>query len=331
MRYDLRVLWVDDTEAYFTEEMEVVNTYAEDHGISVEFRYLDNPSDFLEIIRKDGSYFKMYDIFFIDYALATNLLGSELIRELKNNEYVTDILFYSTQNEKEIRTIISNNVGSYEGVYIARKENFEEKAQQLIIKNARNLTSLYNIRGFLMDQTSENDYTIISYIEEKYSLLNSDQKSVIGDIIISSLREEFGDDYKKANDVISKIENNGAGNIKKIFDYKKSLITVSTKYKVFMKMLEFMGETAFSDYSVQEYLDEIVKARNTLAHKKLDICKMQKYILYYDDVRQFRGRVCPPNCDDHNDDNKYSLEAWEDIRRKARLFEKGIIKIQESL
>lgn len=331
MRYDLKVLWVDDTRDYYEEAMEVVNTYAEDHGIMVNFEYLNDPNEFMKTIERNSEGFKVYDLFFIDYALSENLLGSDLICELKKNELFTDILFYSSQNEKDIREIISNNVGSYEGVYIAKKINFEEKATQLIVKNARSLTSLYNIRGFLMDQTSENDFTITSYVEEKYSLLNDDQKAIIGDIIIDSLRKEYIEDYKKANEIIESIQKSGVSNIKKMFSYKTTLISLNARYSIFKKMLEFLGENAFDDYSVQQYMEEVVKARNTLAHKKLDVCKMQKYILYYDKISQYRSRSCPPSCDLHSDEQKYSLNDWEEIRKNARIFEKEMMEIQKSM
>lgn len=331
MRYDLRVLWVDDTKDFYEETREVVNTYAEDHGIIVNFEYINDPKDFIQKIELNSEGFKIYDMFFIDYALSEELLGSDLIKELKKNELFTDILFYSSQNEKAIRDIISNNVGSYEGVYIAKKINFEEKAKQLIAKNARSLTSLYNIRGFLMDQTSENDFTIRSYVEEKYSILNPDQKAIIGKIIIDSLREQYGEDYKIANELIEKIESTGISNIKKFFSYQTALIPQKVKYAIFMKMLEFLGEDAFDEYSVQEYLDEVVKARNTLAHKKLDVCKMQKYIMYYDTISQYRSRSCPDSCEFCAEDKKYSLPEWENIRKNTRLFEKEILKIQKAI
>lgn len=331
MRFDLRVLWVDDTRTFYEESMEVVNTYAEDKGITIDFEYLDDPQKFIEIIESNCDGFKVFDMFFIDYALSSTLLGSKLILELKRRDFVTDILFYSSQNEKEIREIISNDVGSYEGVYIARKSNFEEKAKQLVLKNAKSLTSLYNIRGFLMDQTSENDFTIISYVEENYEKLNPDQKGIIGDIVINSLKGQYGDEYKKANELIQEIKQSGISNIKRIFGYESALIPIKVKYQIFMKMLEFDGEVSFNEYSVEQYLNEIVKARNTLAHKKIDVCKMQKYILYYDKVSQYKARSCPDSCEDHSDEKKYSLVEWETIRKNARIFEKEMMTIQESL
>ncbi len=332
MRYDLSVLWVDDTKSYYEETKDIISIKAEDIGITIYFEYVDNAETLFEAIKKDSEGFKAFDLFFIDYALSSKkIFGSDLVKKLKQTKIVSDILFYSGQNQTNLRAMVNDDAGLYEGVYVVGKDNFEEKAWQLIEKNAKTLTSLYNIRGFLMDQTSENDYTINSYIEEKYKDLGGDQQKVICDIIVDYLTKEYAGGYDKANEIIEKIKNNGLSNIKKLFDYKQTLITLSLKYSIFEKMLEFNGETAFGDYSVQDYLHEIVKARNDLAHKKLDVCRMQKYILYYDKISQYEKRKCTDNCDNHTDDFKYSLEDWKRIRRNARLFEKGIEEIQKNL
>ena len=40
------------------------------------------------------------------------------------------------------------------------------------------------------------------------------------------------------------------------------------KYKMFERMIEFDNTLAFSEITIEQYLSEIVKARNNLAHKK---------------------------------------------------------------
>ena len=50
--------------------------------------------------------------------------------------------------------------------------------------------------------------------------------------------------------------------------------------------------------------------------------------MYYDNVNQFIDRQCPENCEEHFDDNKYSLADWEKIRQDTYKFGKGIDAIQ---
>lgn len=222
-------------------------------------------------------------------------------------------------------------LGSFEGVYIANRTNFEEKSYYLINKNARRLTTLSNIRGFLMDQTSENDYTIKSYILRNFSKLSMIQQKEITEMLLDFIKKKVQNFDIKANDEIIKLETKGIGNINQTMKMMDELFPIKLKYEVFEKMVGFLAETEFEEVTVQQYIDEIIKARNTLAHKKLDVCKTQKYIKYYDTINQFEDRQCPEDCGAHSDDNKYSLEQWDTLRKKVQKFGKSIDIIQGKL
>lgn len=331
MRYDLRIMWVEDTPTFFRETKEILEMFAEDNGISLQFDYIENASEFFERMQYDVQGFKLYDVFFVDYSLSDDIVGSSLIKLLRDEKMDSDILFYSSERESDIRETVISNLGSFEGVYIANRTNFEEKSNYLINKNARRLTSLSNIRGFLMDQTSENDYTIKSYILRNYAKLSSEQKQVISEMLLTYIRTKVQDFNANANEEIVKLENAGIKNINQTLKMMDELFPLKLKYSIFQKMVEFLGETAFEDVTVEQYIEEIVKARNTLAHKKLDVCRTQKYIKYYDTIIQYESRRCPANCDEHIDDSKYSLEQWDSLRKKVQKFGKSIDSIQKKL
>ncbi len=331
MRYDLRILWVDDTPAFFDETKEILEMFAEDNGISLRFDYIENVNEFFKRMKNDIKGFKLYDIFFVDFTLSDDIVGSNLIRDLRREKMDSDILFYSSEHESDIRKTVVEDLGSFEGVYIANRENFEEKSNYLINKNARRLTTLSNIRGFLMDQTSENDYTIKSYILRKFDMLSQSQKQEISEMLLESIKDKEQKFITHANTEITKLENSGIKNIKQTMGLMNELFPIELKYRVFQKMIEFLGEQAFNEVSVQQYMDKIIKARNTLAHKKLDVCRTQEYILYYDTVKQFEDRQCPLSCDEHSDDNKYSLKQWDSIRKDVQKFGKSIDTIQGRL
>lgn len=42
MRYDLNILWVEDTATYYEETKEILEAYAEDNGISIKFHYIQD-------------------------------------------------------------------------------------------------------------------------------------------------------------------------------------------------------------------------------------------------------------------------------------------------
>lgn len=331
MRYDMNILWVEDTKTYFKEAKEILEALAEDIGISVKFHYIEDVMEFFEMIKQNESGFKLYDIFFIDYSLSSGVEGNQLISELRTKKLDSDILFYSSDKEDEIKDIVQNDIFSFEGVYIANKLNFDEKSYWLIKKNARRLTSLSNIRGYLMDQTSENDFTVQSYILEKFDSLTQEQKKEISDMFLDYIKSKKEKFVTQASDEIEKLEKDGISNINKIMGLSSELFPIHLKYEIFSKMLEYDSEISFEDVTVEKYLNDIVKARNTLAHKKLDVCKTQEYILYYDTLKQLEARKCPADCSEHTDKFKISIDQWNDIRKDIHRFGNQIDNVQKSI
>ena len=331
MRYDMNILWVEDTKTYFEEAKEILEALAEDIGISVKFHYIEDVMEFFEMIKQNESGFKLYDIFFIDYSLSSGVEGDRLIADLRTKKLDSDILFYSSDRENDIKDKIQKDIFSFEGVYVANKENFDDKSYWLIKKNARRLTSLSNIRGYLMDQTSENDFTVQSYILSKFDILTQEQKKEISDILLNYIKSKKEEFVTHAGDEIKKLENNGIRNINKVMGLGSELLPIHLKYEIFSKMLEYDTEISFEDVTVEQYINDIVKARNTLAHKKLDVCKTQEYILYYDNMKQFEARKCPADCLEHSDEYKISIEQWSNIRKDIHKFGNQIDNVQKSI
>ncbi|MCB7487979.1 hypothetical protein LIX92_00695 [Faecalibacillus faecis] len=93
MRYDLNILWIEDTLTYYEEAKELLESYAEDSGISVKFYYIQNVKDFYDKMRNNEEGFKLYDIYFIDYSLSDGVVGSDLISLLRTKKLMQTFCF----------------------------------------------------------------------------------------------------------------------------------------------------------------------------------------------------------------------------------------------
>lgn len=330
MRSDLNIFWVDDTRSFYEEVEKILKIYADDLGITIKFTYQQDATVLLDSLRKETDGFKLYDIYFVDYALSNGVVGDSLIKILRDNDIDSDILFYSSEKEEEIRKSVIDDLNLFQGVFIANRDNFEEKSNLLIRKNAKKLLSLNYIRGILMDHTSENDYTVKSYILRNFEKLNEEQKEVITKILIEKLKERLKE-AEELSSKISKIENEGINSIKRIMQYSNTDFPLKTKYQIFEKMVEFLDPQTTQEILISRYFHDIIGVRNKLAHKKLEICKTQKFILYYDTIDQKQDRVCPEDCSEHDDENKISLEYWGKIRKEMIKFGKYFDDVQLNL
>lgn len=117
MRYDLNILWVEDTEGFYRENSEILEMQAEDLGLNVKFDYIQIAQELFDRIEKSASGFRLYDMLFVDYSLSNGLGGDKIIKELRKNELDADILFYSSQLEIEMRSKIIEDLQSFQGIY----------------------------------------------------------------------------------------------------------------------------------------------------------------------------------------------------------------------
>ncbi|MGG1672644.1 hypothetical protein ACIFOE_18750 [Paenibacillus sp. NRS-1783] len=331
MRFDLKLLWVDDLDMYYKENKEIIEMLVEDLGLTVQIEYIQDARTFLDRIKREESGFKTFDMFFIDYSLSFDIVGSSLIKELRSINVDSDILFYSSEHEADIRETISKDLGSFEGVYIANRNNFDEKSTYLIQKNSKRLSSLSNIRGLLTDQTSQNEFIVNSYILQEYPKLNDQQQKGITEMVLNSMKFQKLDFDSSADKEIKKIEENGNLDIKKMFKIRNFLFTLDMKNQVFQKITEFNNIT-MSDGTFFEEYKKVTKLRNKLAHKKLEVCAGQKHIISSDNIKQHNDRMCSSDCNALTiDDNKISMAQWESLRKQVLNYGKFFDSILEKL
>lgn len=329
MRNDLTILWIDDAQKWQLEQKEILQMDMEDLLITASI-HLENKGDIvLGSINRQTSGFKIYDIILVDYSLSKGVVGDQIINKLRTQKIDCDILFYSADKSKNIKEISIQN--DFEGVYICSRDNFRDKVLMLIEKNIRKQTSILNIRGILMDQTSENDYIVNSYILKKYESLSNTDKQNIVTLLLDEMRSLKNNQIALFESVLASIEKEGIKNINSFLKTSTNVLTLELKYKLFKKIIEATSNNSFDQYSLDSYFVEIVKKRNTLAHKKIDICRQQSFIKYYDNINQYEARACPSDCCNHSNEFKISIEQWKEIRKLIMKYAKCFDKVLTNL
>ncbi|WP_181150994.1 hypothetical protein [Paenibacillus sp. PCH8] len=314
------------------ENKEILEMLVEDVGLTIQIEYVQDAQKFLDRLEREKSGFKTFDMFFIDYSLSYGILGSSLIKKLRGINVDSDILFYSSQHESDIREMVSKDLGSFEGVYIANRNNFDEKSNYLIKKNSKRLSSLSNIRGLLTDQTSQNDFIVNSYVMNEYPKLTSEQQVEIMNIILDLMKKQK-EAFAEASEIeIMKIETKGSIDIKKLFKLRNFLFTLDMKYKMFQKIIEYNNVSTFDDNPFENYKD-VTQWRNKLAHKKLEVCKGQRHIIFSDNHKQHTNRMCSDDCivieTDLNE--KISIDEWNILRKKVVSYGKCFDSVLDSI
>lgn len=305
MRADLRVLWIEDSEEFYKNNLERLQLEISDFGVSVAFDYCKDAKRIKQELRDDQKGFVKYDLFFVDYALSYGIKGNTIIEDLRKM-METDILFYSSDRISELTEAIQRKQQVFMGVYTAERNDFVKMALRLIKKNSRRLLSLTTIRGTIMEQTSENDFIVDSYLRKRFNSVDEKCKAEIRAVLNECSLHHKSMDHK-FNPVIQGFID-GKETMDNLLKAPTFLLPLRAKYKIVSLMLQEGGEK--NEKKIDDYLNSIVDARNKLAHRKLELSDDYSKIFSFSTIDEYEqkgwGTV------DH-----YSLEEWEIIRKKA--------------
>lgn len=338
MRSDINILWIEDSPKWQEKAERLFRLKVEDYGLLTYINYISEgiPSLY-EQIKTEAEGYKVYDIIFVDYNISGDeieneesqkITGDKLIEEFRKYDIDADILFYSQNlkestdvNKDEKKQLILKSSAAFDGIYLANRKDFQEHALRLYKKNIRKLTSMLNIRGLLMDKTSENDYVMKSYLLEKFDRLEDSVKNELEKKIISMISKQI-QKVRDETDDAEKILMGKSYKYKHLHDLPSYIFSITDRYELFSEMLILEKNKIFEKQSINEYQNKIIKTRNTVAHKKIDICRQKKFLKYYDTLKQYNDRICPANCEAHTDDNKISLEKWKETLKLANEYSK---------
>ena len=314
MRYDLNILWVEDAQSWLDTTKETLEDAVDELGVNCFIEHVSDIDSFFQVLEQEKDGFKKFDVFFIDFALSSdNIVGSDVIRKIKKENFCSDILFYSANGVVKLRDLIKENIEHYEGVYLSDRNMFIDKSFNLIEKNIRRSLSVQNIRGILMDETSENDFISTAYLLKKYETLSEEDKSVIYSFIRKRINEEYKNTINVMDSNLSKINENEDLKMKNILGFSSHLLPLKLKYEIFEEILNLTKNRIFEDHSLSDYRTEIINKRNKLAHQKLEMCNDQKHLLHFNNINQLIDYKTNVECSQHGS-NSISIETWQEIR-----------------
>lgn len=243
MKLKYKILWIEDNTEFVESEILFIKPYLEKYGFMLEY---ENPEKY------EKYNFSEFDIIVIDYELANEEQGQDVIKKIRKQELYTEILFYSKYGESKLR----EKAKGLDGVYCASKDSCREKLEGLIYTTIRKTQDLNNLRGLVMAETGELD----EMMKEILKLLAKNNK-VENDSILKKkekLYEKYKllikqlEEYKLPDDFLKLIDS-------KHFNSHFLYTTLSSFSKCEKNNIE--------KKQIIPYENKIIKPRNNLAHK----------------------------------------------------------------
>ena len=311
MNTTYKLLWIDDSDIFYETTEELIMDVVKDNNMLPEIQYYVHYQEFeqKELEKFDAVIFNQYDLLLIDYALSSTT-GDKIIRELRARNIYTDVVFYSSELQT-MRTEMKQT-DQLDGVFFADRDDLTGVVDRVIKKNLRREYDIANIRGLIMDNSSEFDYICRITAVAMFDMLGKDKKDEI-----EQIARGFVDDanQQSSNNFKALEKKHGKAYVKKAIESVEYVMSNKDRYRLMAIILrEFDAFKNVSEEFADKYAESVITPRNKLAHSKLFYgeCKKKLHI-----AKTRQELKCNRDCAHCN--SEYSIETCELLRK--RLFE----------
>lgn len=259
-----KILWFEDEQTWYNMEKLRVESILKTHYLIPE------------IVRKSGDDFNIdeltgndFDLILMDFKLADEVTGDTIVAALRKSSILTDILFYSSE-EDAMLAAIRTKMPPIDGVYLTKRDYtiFTEKVGKVIEKIVKRSEDIVNLRGFVLDNTSDFELRIKEILNLCWQKFNDTQKSSLTEVLLKLL------DTKKAW-VANQVETaKSASSVFESANNDKYLLSISDRLDIFQAILPILSTTydlpttACPSNFKQYYIDKVNVYRNRLGHIK---------------------------------------------------------------
>lgn len=259
-----KILWFEDEVVWYNMERLRINAILQEHYLTPQ------------IVRKNGDDFDIaeltgndYDLILMDYKLAEGTTGDTIVSAIRKNNILTDILFYSSE-EQNMLVAISKEMPPIDGVYLTKRDYtiFTEKVRNLISKIVKRSEDLVNLRGFVMDGSSDFEVRIQEILNIVWHKFHESEKDVLEKAVQKTIKRNENRDQKTKQKVLAENPTFPAAvNSIHFFSHSDRLYLLEKVIKILLENYNLTAEEEFSSFK-SNYEEEISHYRNALGHRK---------------------------------------------------------------
>lgn len=264
MNMTFKILWFEDEPDWFRmEEVRIIGILSKHFLKPLIIRKNGDDFDIQELLGND------YDLILMDYKLADEITGDTIVSQLRESNILTDILFYSSE-EENMRAAILENTPPIDGFYLTKRnhEVFTEKVDRIIRKIIKRSEDLVNLRGFVMDGSCDFEVRIHQILTVAWGKLKSEEQ----DILENATRKRIDSNEKRNSKTKDKVM--GAHPIfpaavkeKHFFTHTDRLYLLNKVIDILQRNYGLRSDKIIDDFK-KGYESNVSQYRNALGHKK---------------------------------------------------------------
>lgn len=265
MRINYNILWFENDEGWLRQAVKGISNLLDDYGFILNENSQKDGSNIETLISSIQSKKLDIDMIFMDFKLSGNINGEKLIETIRSRNLYTEILFYSM--DENVKQIIENAYGSIEGIYYSGRDNFRQKAKEVIWHTIKKVEDVESMRGLIMGATSEIENLMKEITLEYIEVCDLEIKNSIAQPIFEKVEESIREKSEKHSEFYQKM------NIKKLvkdntmFDAEKKALTIQAIINKLQhpELIEHQGESFYKS------ITPLFTTRNKFGHCKVII------------------------------------------------------------
>lgn len=268
MNCKFKILWFEDNQHWFKIQSKKVEKFLETHCLSAD------------IINKNGSQEEeidysgnCYDLIIMDYGLSDSKTGSEIIKEIRDNNILTDVLFYSSQIDVAIESLARRLDGIY---YSERKdEEFTPKLEAVIKKIIKRSEDLIHLRGFVLDYSSDFEIRIRVLLNEIWTKVDANKKQCLNEKVSKRLEEIIRSKESEKKKIEQGANDNGSTLFERavgdnhLLSHSDRLYLLNECIRILNDKFDSKAREEYTNF--RHYYEENISCyRNALGHRKTE-------------------------------------------------------------
>lgn len=269
MNVVFKVLWFEDVMSWRPSSERKMKEIIEKHNLLLDITWKKgNEKDIEDELKKE------YDLILMDFELS-GTTGNILIRKLRQLEVYTDVLFYSGNFEKMIKTLYNigehnSSIDPIDGIYFSdrKREELYPKLQKLVDKIVRRMQDVVSLRGVVLDNVSgfENQMQNIlvlvlnKFTDEQLKNLNNYAKTKL----VKPAKEEYINKMEEIESDSQVLKAIVEAPDYLLDSYKKARL-IGRIIKILVNEYKVSLDSKYNKFA-DVYYNEIIKYRNALGH-----------------------------------------------------------------
>jgi hypothetical protein len=244
-----KILWFEDEILWAQPLVLDIKSYVEDMGFKFEEPQFEKDNTHIEEIK-----FENFDLILMDYKLSSGENGDVLINKIRNHNFFSELVFYSSSGVQQLRELVQQK--ELDGVYCVNRDanQFIPKVQDVIKATVKKVLDSTTMRGIVMMKTSDIDEKMIDIISLYVNTLSDSE----GIAFLEGRRKKL---IKSLCDKIVALEKEDVN--KFICNW---LFDSTHKWRSVLEIVK--KEFPANGPIIKEYEEKIIKMRNCLAHAK---------------------------------------------------------------